>query len=81
MKTALKMKNKGIFSNGKFRTGKIISKNIDLAEPAMGTLEVVVITGILLAIALIFNKEIRAFADKLFSAIFSDSNVINQIMR
>ncbi len=50
-------------------------------EEAMGTLEVVVITGILLTIALLFNTQIRDFATNLFSRVFNDSKVISSILK
>lgn len=40
-------------------------------EAGLGTLEVVVITGVLLAIALLFNQQIRSFAQRLFRQIFN----------
>lgn len=50
-------------------------------EEAIGTLEVVVITGILLTIALLFNTQIRDFAGNLFSRVFNDSRVISNILK
>lgn len=50
-------------------------------EEAMGTLEIVVITGILLTIALLFNTQIREFAGKLFKSVFNDSKVISNILK
>ena len=51
------------------------------SEEGMGTLEIVVITGILLTVALIFNKQIKGFADNLFSSVFNDSKVISNILK
>ena len=45
----------------------------------LGTLEVVVLIAILLAIALIFNENIRSFANKLFTTVFNDGRVIKEI--
>lgn len=50
------------------------------SEEAMGTLEIVVITGILLTVALIFNTQIRAFSSSLFKSVFNDSKVISNIL-
>lgn len=50
-------------------------------EQAMGTLEIVVITGILLTVALIFNTQIKAFAGNLFKSVFNDSKVISNILK
>lgn len=43
------------------------------------TLEVVVVIAVLLAIALLFNTQIRSFAQSLFSKVFNDSEVLSKI--
>ncbi len=43
-------------------------------EAGLGTMEVVVLTGILLALALIFNREISNFAQRLFKSVFKPGN-------
>lgn len=48
-------------------------------ESGLGTLEIVLISGVLLAVALLFNKEIRDFAEKLFRHVFNDRSIIRQI--
>lgn len=51
------------------------------SEEAMGTLEIVVITGILLTVALLFNSQIKAFSSSLFKSVFNDSKVISNILK
>ncbi|HHX37674.1 MAG TPA: hypothetical protein GX717_06815 [Clostridiaceae bacterium] len=48
-------------------------------QAGLGTLEVVVLIAILLAIALIFNENIRSFANKLFTSVFNDGRVLKEI--
>lgn len=50
-------------------------------EAGLGTLEIVVITGILLTVALIFNVQIRDFATRLFDRVFNESRVISNILK
>ncbi|MDI9498567.1 MAG: Flp1 family type IVb pilin [Bacillota bacterium] len=44
---------------------------------AMGTLEVVIIIAALLALAILFNTQIRAFADRAFQLVFNDSRIVD----
>lgn len=48
-------------------------------EEAAATLEIVIIIAVLLAIALLFNKELRAFAKTLFDKIFNEENVLSHM--
>lgn len=48
-------------------------------ESGSAVLEVVIVIGVVLAVALIFNSQLRDFADKLFNTVFSDSNVFNAL--
>ncbi len=50
-----------------------------LDNRGMGTLEVVILVAVLLAIALIFNEQIRSFSSRLFKAVFDDSSIISKI--
>lgn len=43
----------------------------------MGTLEVVIIIAALLALAILFNKQIRGFADQAFKLVFDDSSIVD----
>ncbi len=46
-------------------------------ERAMGTLEVVIIIAALLALAILFNTQIRAFADRALQLVFNDSRIVD----
>lgn len=48
-------------------------------EKGSVVLEAVIVIAVVLAIALIFNTQIKAFADKLFTAVFSDNNIFSFI--
>ena len=50
-----------------------------LDDRGMGTLEIVILIAILLAIALIFNEQIHSFSSRLFKAVFDDNRVISKI--
>lgn len=50
-----------------------------LDERGLGTLEIVILIAVLLAVALLFNDQIRQFADKLFKAVFNDGKVIQKL--
>lgn len=54
-------------------------KRLRQDERAAATLEIVIIIAVLLAIALIFNTQLRQFAQSLFDKVFDDQNVLNQI--
>ncbi|ADC90561.1 hypothetical protein HMPREF0868_0711 [Mageeibacillus indolicus UPII9-5] len=43
------------------------------------TLEVVIIIAVLMAIALIFNTQLRQFAQNLFHKVFDDQSILSQI--
>lgn len=43
------------------------------------TLEIVIIIAVLLAIALIFNSELRSFAQSIFDKVFDEQSVLSQI--
>lgn len=45
-------------------------------ENGLGTLEIVVITGILLSVALLFNQEIQSFAQRLFRSVFHNNSIV-----
>ncbi len=45
----------------------------------MGTLEVVILIAVLIAIALIFNTAMRKFSNNIFKEVFDDKAVIDQI--
>ncbi|MGI6545173.1 MAG: Flp1 family type IVb pilin [Fastidiosipilaceae bacterium] len=45
----------------------------------MGTLEVVILIAVLIAIALIFNTAMRKFSNNIFKKVFDDKAVIDQI--
>ena len=53
-------------------------KNIK-SKKGMGTVEVVIIIAILVALALIFRSTLMGFAENIMSSVFNDSNVIGQI--
>ena len=46
---------------------------------AVGTLEMVILTACLIGLALIFNQQIRGFADRVFANVFDADNVLGQI--
>ncbi|MDI9468742.1 MAG: Flp1 family type IVb pilin [Bacillota bacterium] len=46
-------------------------------ERGMGTLEVVIIIAALLALAILFNTQIRAFADRAFQLVFNDNRIVD----
>lgn len=48
-------------------------------EKGSQVLEIVIVIAVLLAVALVFNKELKAFADKLFGVVFSDENIFSII--
>lgn len=50
-----------------------------LDQRGLGTLEIVILIAVLLAVALLFNDQIRQFADKLFKAVFNDGKVIQKL--
>ncbi len=48
-------------------------------EKGSAVLEVVIVIAVVLAVALIFNSELRAFANSLFTSVFDDSSVLEVI--
>jgi hypothetical protein len=48
-------------------------------QHGMGTLEVVILIAVLIAIALIFNSAMRKFSNNLFKEVFDDRSVIDRI--
>lgn len=48
-------------------------------EEGMGTLEIVVIIGVLVALALIFKDAIGTYANKLMEKFFNSDNVNNTL--
>ena len=44
-------------------------------EEGSQVLEVVVVIAVVLAVAVIFNAQLRDFADRLFRSVFADNNV------
>lgn len=48
-------------------------------ENGAATLEIVIIIAVLIAIALIFNTQLRNFATSLFNKVFDDNSVLDQI--
>lgn len=53
-------------------------KNILYDEQAGATLEVVIVTAVLIAISLLFNDKLREYAKSLFDAVFNNS-IIDRI--
>ena len=49
------------------------------SKKGMGTVEVVIIIAILVALALIFRTTLMGFARSIMNTAFDDGNVINQI--
>lgn len=45
----------------------------------MGTLEVVILVAVLIAIALVFNAAMRKFSNNIFKEVFDDRAIIDQI--
>ena len=54
-------------------------KKIFYGKKGMGTVEVVIIIAILVALALIFRSTLMGFAKNIMDTAFDDQNVINQI--
>lgn len=50
---------------------KLFSQIID-DDSGGATLEIVIITAVLIAIALLFNDSLRSYAKKIFDAVFTD---------
>ncbi len=48
-------------------------------ERGSAVLEVVIVIAVILAVALIFNTQLRAFANSLFSSVFQDSSIMEVI--
>lgn len=46
-------------------------------EEGSAVLEVVIVIAVLLAVAVLFNNQLRGFADKLFTSVFAESNVFS----
>ncbi len=44
-------------------------------EKGSQVLEIVIVIAVLLAVALLFNQELKAFANQLFGTVFSDSSI------
>lgn len=63
---------------GALRPTKRIRRAL-ISEKGLGTLEVVILIAVLIAIALIFNDSIRSFAQKLFKFVFDDGKVTGQL--
>ena len=49
------------------------------SKKGMGTVEVVIIIAILVALALIFRTTLMSFAQNIMAAVFNDSNVIGKL--
>lgn len=49
------------------------------SKKGMGTVEIVIIIAILVALALIFRTSLMTFAQNIMTAVFNDSNVIGQL--
>ncbi len=73
------MKNLNNFIYSKKSLKNRSFKELCKDEHGASTLEVVIVIAVLLAIALIFNTQIREFANQLFDKVFNDSNIIDQI--
>ena len=56
-------------------------KRITAGKKGMGTVEVVIIIAILVALALIFRTTLMSFAGNIMDSAFDDQNVINQISK
>ena len=54
-------------------------KDLIRGKKGMGTVEVVIIIAILVALALIFRTTLMGFARSIMDTAFDDQNVINQI--
>ncbi|MDD2213097.1 MAG: Flp1 family type IVb pilin [Oscillospiraceae bacterium] len=48
-------------------------------DHGMGTLEIVILIAALLALALIFNRQIQSFASSIFQKVFNGGSILNQI--
>ncbi|NJP40050.1 hypothetical protein HCH52_03155 [Oscillospiraceae bacterium HV4-5-C5C] len=48
-------------------------------DHGMGTLEIVILIAALLALALIFNRQIQSFATSIFQKVFNGGSILNQI--
>jgi len=49
------------------------------SKKGMGTVEIVIIIAILVALALIFRTTLIGFAQNLMGSVFNDNNVIGQL--
>lgn len=63
----------------KKRSTQTSIKKILYGKKGMGTVEVVIIIAILVALALIFRTTLMSFARNIMDTAFDDQNVINQI--
>ncbi|NCC82859.1 MAG: hypothetical protein EOM03_01875 [Clostridia bacterium] len=61
---------------GRVLTGiRRVLKRLIYEERGSAVLEVVVVISVILAVALIFNTQLTAFANRLFGSVFTESNI------
>lgn len=61
----------------KTRVGQIIS--FAKEESGSAVLETVIVIAVIIAIAILFNTQLRAYAEKLINAVFSDASVLELV--
>ncbi len=57
----------------------IIPKRLIIAKRGMGTVEVVIIIAVLVALALIFRTALKGFTDTVMAYVFDDNRIISAL--
>ncbi len=61
------------------RSLKTLIRDSIMEERGSAVLEVVIVIAVIMAVALLFNSELRSFAGSLFTSVFNDSSVLDVI--
>lgn len=68
-----------IKQNSAKRAPKVDFKRLICDEEGSAILEAVIVIAVVIAIALLFNTQIREFAQKLFTSVFQNNSLLQEL--